>query len=137
MKQHQSNGHRTPAGNPHLAPVPANNRSRLGNGSALPSGVDGRSSAARRWKEIFRDSMHNTGGRHEQTCRSLASMVLQREALDAALARGEPIDADLLLRLSSEIRRTTTRLGLDEASPEDGTQAAIRALREGREEAHA
>ena len=79
---------RTPADSPHVAPVPANNRSRLCNGSALPSGVDGRSSAARRWKEIFSDSMHKTGGRHEQLCRQLASLVVARETLDARLGAG-------------------------------------------------
>ena len=119
--------------------MPANNRSRLGNGSALPSGTDGRRSAARRWKEIFRDGMARTGGRHETLCRSYASLVVRREMIDAEVVRGVDVDVDLLLRIASEIRRTAERLGLLGDLPgEDETDAAIDALRGHREhEAHA
>ncbi len=119
----------SPAERARIADIPRNNRSRLGNGSILPAGVDGRSSAARRWKEIFRDSMAQTGGVRDSLCRSLASLTVQREALDAALARGESVDTALLVKLSGEIRRTMTRLGLDEEPAEDGTAQAIAALR--------
>ena len=118
-----------------FAEMPKNNRSKVGNGAL---GIDGRSRLGRRWREVFFDAMRRTDGRNMQLCRGLASAVLQREALDAALTRGEPVDTGLLIKLSGEIRRLLTRLGLD-ADHEviDGTQAAIDALRVGREEARA
>jgi hypothetical protein len=127
-----------PADSPRIAAVPANNRSRLGNGSILPAGVDGRSSAARRWKEIFRDAMDRTTGRHETLCRQLASLVVARERLDAAMANGETVDVLGLVRLAGQVHRTMRALGLvttdanaepaDAVAP-DMTNEAIRALR--------
>lgn len=111
------------------------NRSRLTNGSALHlSGVDGRSREARRWRDLYRQYMAETSGRHEQLCRTLASLVLQREVLDAALARGESVSIDDLLRLAGAISRTLARLGLvaDTAEPVDYTNEAIRLMRETR-----
>jgi hypothetical protein len=118
--------------------VPRNNRSRIGNGSALPAGVDGRSSAARRWKEIFRDAMSRAATRHETLCRQLASLVVARERLDAAMANGETVDVADLVRLAGQVHRTMRALGLvatDADEPAlDGTDAAIAALRTHRTE---
>jgi hypothetical protein len=110
--------------------MPVNNRTRLGNGSALPRGIDGRSSAARRWKEIYREAMERSEGRFEQLCRSLATLVCRREQLDQMAQRGEDVDVLLLCRLSGEIRRLLARMGLDaEHEVVDGTQQALEALR--------
>jgi hypothetical protein len=102
----------SPADRARSAAVPRNNRSRLGNGSILPAGVDGRSGAARRWKELYRDSMERTDGRHEVLCRQLASLVVARERLDAAMASGETVDVLDLVRLAGQIHRTMRAMGL-------------------------
>ncbi len=112
--------------------MPINNRTRVGNGSALPSGIDGRRSAARRWKEIFRDGMDRTGGKHETLCRQLASLVVARERLDAALASGEAIDVLALVRIAGAISRTMSTLGIvaDDGPGEDVTAEVIARIRD-------
>jgi hypothetical protein len=115
----------------------ASARSRLTNGKQLHAGIDGRSQPARRWRDLFRAAMERTGSRHEQLCRSLASMVIERERLDAAAASGLPVDVSLLVKLSSEIRRTQERLGIlgpDGDEGEDVTDLVIARLRAQREE---
>jgi hypothetical protein len=64
-------------------------------------------------------------------------MIVQRELLDAALARGEPIDTMILVRLVGAIGRVMLRTGLDastnkapaEDEPHDGTEAMLEHLR--------
>lgn len=112
--------------------MPANNRSRLGNGSALPSGIDGRTGPARRWKECFYYYMSETGGRHEQIIRGLASLIVARERLDAAMAKGEAVDVLALVRLAGQIQRCLRALGLvtvdDEPAP-DATEQVLARIR--------
>ena len=50
--------------------------------------VDQRTRAARRWKSLYQGYLAQAP-RHEQLCRTAASLTLEREQLDAALARGE------------------------------------------------
>src|SRR5680860_377605 len=109
-----------PADRDPIAPVSANNRSAVTNGSRLGIGIDGRTRQARRWRDVYTDLMARTGSHHEQLCRSLASLVLQREQLDASLARGERVDAQDLVRVCGTISRTMTKLGLvaDEPVPD-------------------
>lgn len=73
--------------------------------------------------------MRRTGGKQEQFCSALATLTVQRERMDLAAARGELIDAIHLVRLSGEIRRLMTKLGLDALPAEDGTAAAIAVAR--------
>ncbi len=91
--------------------------------------VDGRTREAKRWRSLHEHYVALAGKQHDQMCRALATLIVQREALDLASARGELIDPLLVCRLSGEIRRLLSRLGLDEEPAEDGTQAAIDALR--------
>lgn len=122
----------SPAARPRLADLPAASRSRIANGRL---GVDLRTAAGRRWRDCYIDLTHRTRGQHEQLCRSAASLIVRREALDAKIALGQDVPTDDLLRLVSELRRTMTRLGLDadDEPGEDGTAAAIAALRSHRE----
>lgn len=116
-----------------LTAVKPTARSCVTNGSGLFLGaVDGRSREARRWRDLFRHYMVETDSRNEQLCRQLASLVVRREALDSEVAAGKPVDIDLLLRLSSEIRRSMTRLGLladPEDEPIDATDQVVAALK--------
>ena len=90
--------------------------------------VDGRTHAAKRWRTLHAHYIALAGQRHDQLCRALASLIVERERIDLALARGEPADPLHLVRVSGEIRRIMTRLGLDEEPAYDGTANAIRAL---------
>lgn len=105
-----------------------NNRSRITNGAL---GIDLRTSAGRRWRDLHHHYMAETGGRNETLVRTLVTMIVQREHLDGRVAAGAPVDLQDLIRICGAISRLMTKLGLiDEAPAEDGTAAAIAALRE-------
>jgi hypothetical protein len=109
---------KTPADSAGAAALPPNSRTRIGNGSRMHAGVDGRSTAARRWKEIYLDAMSRTDGRRIQLCRQLASLVVARERLDGALANGQEVDVLDLVRCAGAINRTMMHLGLAEPAPD-------------------
>jgi hypothetical protein len=90
----------------------AKQRSAVTNGRALLAGVDGRSRAARRYRDLVADYTRQTDGRNADLVRQLASLILQRELLDAQAVRGEPVDALHLVRLCNSISRTLGRLKL-------------------------
>lgn len=122
---------KSPAIRPRLADLPAASRSRIANGRL---GVDLRTAAGRRWRDCFLSAMEATGSRNESLCRQLATLTVRREQLDAAVAAGKPVDVDLLLRLSSEVRRTLDRLRLtdpdgDDEEGEDVTAEVIARIR--------
>jgi len=119
----------SPASRPRLADLPAASRSRIANGRL---GVDLRTAAGRRWRDVFLAAMEATGSRHESLCRQLATLTVRREQLDADVAGGRDVDVDLLLRLASEVRRTLTRLGLTDVEDpvgEDVTDQVIAHVR--------
>lgn len=120
-----------PADSPSPAAAKPTARARVSNGKqTFLERVDGRSLAARRWRDLFRTFMAETGGRNEPMVRMLASLCLQRDLMDVRLAKGEDVEAGELVKLSGEIRRVMARLGIVEADEEiDGTDAAIAALR--------
>ncbi len=97
-------------------------------------GVDGRRREAKAWLRHYSEAMDRTGGRSQQLCKSYASLAVRREAMDAEVAAGAPVDTDLLLRVSGEIRRLARHLGIisdadDDGDGIDGTEAAIAAAR--------
>ena len=122
------NKSRSPADRAGSAAVPRNNRSRIANGSSL--GIDQRTRAGRRWRDIYLDAMARTGGRNQTLCRSLASLTVQHEEMDAKLARGEPVDVDTLVKVAGAIGRVMVRAGLDaEHEVIDATDQALTAIR--------
>lgn len=91
--------------------------------------IDGRTREAKRWRVVFAEAMRQTHGRGEALCRSYASLVVQREQLDARLARGELVNTFDLVRIVGCINRTSRMLGIvDDLPAEDCTQDAIRAI---------
>jgi hypothetical protein len=86
-------------------------RSAISNGSRVLNGVDGRSASARRFKDLIANFSRDLGGLEHLTeaehalVRQAASLTLRAEQLQAAVVRGEPIDPDELIRLTSEARR--------------------------------
>jgi hypothetical protein len=111
-------GRNKPTITPRLRPYKAEARSSITNGKLFGTEVDGRSRAARRWRDVFQDYFRQTDGRHEVLCRSLASLVVERERLDAAIVRGEAADPLHLVRVCGAIARTLERLNVACDEPE-------------------
>ncbi|MGO9701242.1 MAG: hypothetical protein ACLPX7_18480 [Xanthobacteraceae bacterium] len=87
-------------------------RSQITNGSRLLDGVDGRRSSARRFRDLIADLARDEFGGSEGLSiaelgllRQAAALTLQAEQLQAAVVRGETVNADELVRVSSESRR--------------------------------
>ena len=84
--------------------------------------VDGRSIPARRFRTIYKNLIEqasaqlggeaNLSEAHKVLMRRAASMSLRCEVLDVQVARGEPIDDGLYVRLSNSIGRLMERVGL-------------------------
>jgi hypothetical protein len=93
--------------------ISTTNRSRVTNGTRLLVGVDGRSTQARR----FRDLMHaykdqfDSATADRNLVRQAALLALKREQLQAAVVRGEPVGTDTLTNLAgrtlADLRRKT------------------------------
>ena len=113
-----------------LLPSKRKGRAAITNGACLLMGVDHRSRAARRFRDLFQVYMRQTGGRYEELCRQAASLVTQREVLDAAIVRGEKVDPLHLVRLAGAINRTLDKLGRASVDPDI---ERIRRQREDRE----
>jgi hypothetical protein len=96
----------------HLAQFKSRARSRVSNGKTILAGTDGRSRDARRFRDLYRHYLGLTGGMHDEMCRSLASLALRRERMDAAAVRGEFVDALHLARVINTLNRTLTKLNL-------------------------
>jgi hypothetical protein len=94
-------------------------RSRISNGTALLPGIDGRSAAARRYKDLVHAFVSDAGG--ADVCsevklgliRRLASVTVQSEMLEAKMASGIDIDVGTLCTLASTVVRLSQRLGLN------------------------
>jgi hypothetical protein len=86
-------------------------RARITNGSKLLAGVDGRSSGARRFRDLVHDLSADLGGvaalttAELATVRNCAGLLLRAEQLQADIARAQPVDANQISRLSNTARR--------------------------------
>jgi hypothetical protein len=75
------------------------------------SGVDNRTKQAKRLRELIGDFERDVGGRshlsavQRATLRNAASITFQLETMTAAAVRGDPVDGDLMIRLSNTARR--------------------------------
>ncbi len=91
------------------APGSVTNKSRVTNGRWVLSGTDMRTPSGRRFRDLCDGFEKEAGGNLTETekalIRTAAAMVLQAELLQASLVRGEPVNADDTIRLSSEARR--------------------------------
>jgi hypothetical protein len=94
-----------------LATRPPTTRSRVTNGSCILPGVDGRSSNARRFRDLIAELTAEAGGNdalsptERGAIRQAAAVMLQAERMQGAIVRDEPVDNDTLIRLSGEARR--------------------------------
>jgi hypothetical protein len=94
---------------PNFSASRATTRSRISNRSRMLPGVDGRSSAARRFRDICANYEAEAGGNVTEVERDLirqaAGLTLRAEQLQGAIVRGEPISNDELVRISSTAKR--------------------------------
>jgi len=72
-------------------------------------GVDGRSAGARRFRDLVNAYEAELGGVLSEAERSLVrqavGLQLQAERMQGAIVRGEPVDSDALIRVSSTSKR--------------------------------
>jgi hypothetical protein len=92
-----------------LATSCATSRSKVSNGTRLLQNVDGRSSSARRFRDLVRAYETEVGGNLTEVERGLirqaAALTFKAETLQSALVNGESVDGDQLIRLSSTSKR--------------------------------
>jgi hypothetical protein len=84
------------------------------NGRWVLEGVDMRSQAGRRFRDLCNAFAGEIGEAltesEKAVVRQCAGMTLQAEAQQSALVRGEPVDGDLIVRMTSEVRRIIAAL---------------------------
>lgn len=103
-------------------------RSRITNGKQLLANVDGRTADARRYRDLtisLADDLGGAAGLSEAQralVRQAAAMIVQSEALQAAVLRGELIDIEQLTRLANAATRILTRLGI-KRTPRDAASS--------------
>lgn len=94
-----------------------NARSRVGNGSALLAGVDGRSAVFRRYRDILASLITDMGGDPSeaqlQIARRAASLAVWCEEQDASAANGTSLDIAAYTTASNTLRRLLADLGLE------------------------
>jgi hypothetical protein len=93
-------------------------RSRVTNGTQLLAGVDGRTAAARRYRDLAISLADDLGGAGSLTeaqsalVRQAAAMIVQSEKLQGEVLRGEVVNSEQLVRLANAATRILSRLGL-------------------------
>jgi hypothetical protein len=107
----------TPADVTAFASRPATARSAVSNRRRLFEGMDGRRSSARRFRDLIADYAREVFGRENNLTiaevgllRQAAALTIQAELLQAAVVRGQAVNADELIRTSSEVRRVLAAL---------------------------
>jgi hypothetical protein len=115
-------------------------RSKVTNHEDLLPGLDGRSSAARRFRDLVSRFVVDMGGLDQCSeiklglLRRLAATTVQCELLEAQMVNGEPVNVSELCTLASTTVRLSTRLGL-ERQPRDVTPTLRELLESEAEEA--
>lgn len=99
-------------------------RSAKTNGTRLLDGIDGRSKAARRFRDLvtaycaeLKTDMAGLTESQRSTVRQAAGVAVQCEAMQTAIVRGDAIDVEQLVRLNNLFARLMTSLGLGDAKP--------------------
>jgi len=105
-----------------LATTYPTSRSKVSNGTRLLQNVDGRSSSARRFRDLVRAyeaEVGGVGGKLTEVERGLirqaAALTFKAESLQSDLVNGNPVDGDQLIRLTGTAKRILSAIG-DKAS---------------------
>jgi hypothetical protein len=95
---------------------PPATRAAISNGKHMLPGIDGRSAAARRYRDLVADLADDLGGIASLSAadlalvRQAAACTMQAEQLQAAIVNGKPVDSNLLVRVSNTLARTMAAL---------------------------
>jgi hypothetical protein len=93
----------------------ATSRSKVSNGTRLLQNVDGRSSSARRFRDLVRAYEAEVGKDLTEVERGLirqaAALTFKAETLQSDLVNGHPVDGDQLIRLTGTAKRILSALG--------------------------
>src|SRR6266446_5918982 len=101
------------------APSPPAVRARVTNHKALLPNLDGRSSSARRFRDLVNSYIADMGGADQCSdiklglLRRLAAVTVQAEVLEAKMINGEVVDIGTLCTLASTTVRLSQRLGIE------------------------
>jgi hypothetical protein len=101
-------------------------KSRISNHQDLLPGLDGRSSAARRFRDLVGSYLVDMGGLDQCSeiklglLRRLAATTVQCELLEAQMVNGQPVDIATLCTLASTSMRLSVRLGLERRARDVG-----------------
>jgi len=91
------------------APGSVTNRSAVTNGKKLLEGIDGRSPAGRRYRDLIRAFEAEIGGPITEVERGLirqaAALMLRSEQMQSDVVNGHAVNADELIRLAGTARR--------------------------------
>jgi hypothetical protein len=119
---------------PQHAGRPLTIRSKITNDPLAVRGVDGRSMAARRYRDVAIAIADDLGGQDllsepsKILVRQAAGMTVAVEDLSAKVVAGEDVDLEQLTRLSNVLGRTLQRLGLKKpAAPRGPTLGELMA----------
>jgi len=113
-----------PANSTAIAPRKPQARSAISNGSSVLRGVDGRSAAGRRYRDIVESLSADLGGleklgeAQKATIRQAAALIVRCESMQADLLNGLPVDDEALVRLSNVAGRLLTKLGIKRKAQE-------------------
>jgi hypothetical protein len=90
-------------------------RSKISNGTRLLENVDGRSSSARRFRDLVQAFEGEIGGTLTEVekglVRQAAGLQLRAEQMQADIVNGKPVDSDALIRVSSTSKRILESIG--------------------------
>lgn len=112
-------------------------RSAITNGSRLLAGLDGRSSEARRYRDLcagFADALAGEGALTEAqrvAVRRAAELTVIAEQQRARALRGEPVDPLALVRLEGMVARAVRALGIPAERQPKRRRSLLAALAEG------
>lgn len=101
-------------------PPPPQFRTKRGTGAVVLAGVDGRSTMARRFREITTEIETDLGGDLTEAQRAIlaraATLAVWCEEREVELAKGEIFDAQEYATIANSLRRLLTDLGLQRVS---------------------
>ncbi len=119
-----------------VAPRPRGTRSRITNLSKMLPDVDGRSTIARRYRDIFIAIVADQGGIDQcsesrlQLIRRFSAAAVLAETMEAKLANGEQIDVGEHALLTSTMVRVAQRIGVDRVPRDVSSPSLADILRE-------
>jgi hypothetical protein len=107
----------SPADSPASSARKPTARSRITNGKELLANIDGRSTEARRYRDLCFSFADDCGGAATLTevqralVRQAAALTVQSEKLQGAMIRGEAVSDEQMTRVANALSRTLHRLG--------------------------